>query len=72
MIRQKLMCTADLTMVTYDWVPGLAEPRPNLSTMHQCVDYERILAWSEKHNAHVLASHVVKFGGATELPEDPL
>ncbi|KAF9220030.1 hypothetical protein BS17DRAFT_358952 [Gyrodon lividus] len=69
-IRQKLMCTADLTMVTYDWVQGLADPYPNLSTVHQCVDYEKIIGWSDQYNAHVLASHVVKFGDATEIPED--
>ena len=66
------MCTSDLTMVTYDWIPGLDRPQPNLSATHQCVDYERILDWSAQHNAHVLASHVVKFGDATELPEPPM
>jgi hypothetical protein len=66
------MCTSDLTMITYDWVPGLNNPRANLNAVHQCVDYERILDWSDKHNAHVLSKHVVKFGDATELLEHPM
>lgn len=59
-------------MISYDWVPGLDNPHPNLSATHQCVNYEQILDWSTKHNAHVLKNHVVKFGDATELLEDPM
>ncbi|KIJ65796.1 hypothetical protein HYDPIDRAFT_27029 [Hydnomerulius pinastri MD-312] len=71
LLRQKLMCTADLTMVTYDWVHGFADPQPNFSTVHQCVNFDKLLGWSKEHNAHVLKSHVVRFGNVTDLLEPP-
>jgi len=71
-VRQKLMCTSDLTMVTYDWVPGLDDPQPNLNAVHQCVDFERILDWSTKHDAHVADARVVRFGDEEDLVGEPM
>jgi hypothetical protein len=50
-IRQRLMCTADASIVTFRWVKGLSTPYPNFHTQHMCNDYEGLLRWGEGRKA---------------------
>ena len=50
-IRQRLMCTADASIVTFRWVKGLSTPYPNFHTGHMCADYEGLLKWGETRRA---------------------
>ncbi|KAG2028572.1 hypothetical protein BDR03DRAFT_822552, partial [Suillus americanus] len=46
MIRLNIICDADVTMITWDWVQGRDIPYPpNFNTRHQCRNYEKILDW---------------------------
>ncbi|KAG1741003.1 hypothetical protein EDB19DRAFT_1707304 [Suillus lakei] len=53
MIRQTIICNADATMVTWDWMQGHKIPCPNFNTCHQCREYEKILDWANKHAIHI-------------------
>ncbi|KAG1883827.1 hypothetical protein F4604DRAFT_1516758, partial [Suillus subluteus] len=52
MIRQNIMCNADVKMITWDWVQGLDTPYPNFNTRHQCRNFEKILDWAV-HAVHI-------------------
>ncbi|KAF2729980.1 hypothetical protein EJ04DRAFT_446079, partial [Polyplosphaeria fusca] len=43
MLRQKLMCDADATLITYNWLKGHYKPHPNFNVQHKCRDYNHIL-----------------------------
>ncbi|KAG2063638.1 hypothetical protein BDR04DRAFT_1111304, partial [Suillus decipiens] len=68
MIRQNIMCSADVTLLTWDWVEGHDIPYPNFNTLHQCRDYEKILDWSAKHAVHVPDSEVTRFEDTVDTP----
>lgn len=70
-LRQNLMCTGDVGLITYDWVAGFSAPYPNFNTQHKCRDFERILTWNEEHGLELLSSHVVRFGEEVDLQHTP-
>ncbi|CAI6333644.1 unnamed protein product [Periconia digitata] len=39
MLRQKLMCDADRTLITFKWVDGLERPQPDFDVLHKCRDF---------------------------------
>ena len=39
-IRQELMCRADVTLTTYEWLPELPIPWAKLSYDHECVNWD--------------------------------
>lgn len=43
MIRQQLMCAADTSLITYNWLKNHYYPHPNFNVEHQCRDYDRLL-----------------------------
>ena len=55
-------------MVTYDWVRGWKVPLPDLNTVHQCRNFEKLLEWQDSHAVHIPRSHVVMLEGQVELP----
>ncbi|TGO57341.1 hypothetical protein BOTNAR_0203g00170 [Botryotinia narcissicola] len=42
MLRQKLMCDADVHLVTYNWLKGHDVPHPNFNTARQCRSFEAV------------------------------
>ncbi|KAF1968281.1 hypothetical protein BU23DRAFT_480704, partial [Bimuria novae-zelandiae CBS 107.79] len=50
-IRQRLICTADTSIVTFRWVKGISGAYPNFHTGHVCVDYEGLLGWVGERKA---------------------
>lgn len=52
-LRQQLMCTADIGVVPFAWVvkEGTDEPNilPDFSTPHRCRDYNAIREWGRSH-----------------------
>ncbi|KAI1074525.1 hypothetical protein F5B20DRAFT_432849 [Whalleya microplaca] len=53
MLRQVLMCQADVGIVTYNWVEGWADAYPDFSTQHKCRKFDRIVAWADQHSTPV-------------------
>jgi hypothetical protein len=68
MIRQNIMCNADVTMITWDWVEGHDIPYPNFNTRHQCRNYEKILDWADTHAVHIDESEVTRLPDTINLP----
>ncbi|PYH83790.1 hypothetical protein BO82DRAFT_400190 [Aspergillus uvarum CBS 121591] len=50
-LRQKLMCDADASIVTYAWGNDTESYEADFSVLHQCRNYETLLDWSRKHSA---------------------
>ncbi|KAH8888154.1 hypothetical protein GQ53DRAFT_826711 [Thozetella sp. PMI_491] len=49
-LRQYIMCNADLTLMTYDWIPNFPRPWPNFKSVHQCANWQAIEDWAWAHN----------------------
>ncbi|KAG0698833.1 hypothetical protein DFH29DRAFT_1002457 [Suillus ampliporus] len=68
MIRQNIMCNAEVMIITWDWVERHKTPYPNFNTRHQCRNYEKILEWAGKHAVHIDKSDVTRLEDTVELP----
>jgi len=47
-LRQQLMCTADVGLVSFVWVKSQNGPVADLSTKHRCRDFEAIRDWASE------------------------
>ncbi|KAH7904333.1 hypothetical protein BJ138DRAFT_1166726 [Hygrophoropsis aurantiaca] len=68
MLRQNVMCSADVTMITWDWVKDHTSPYPNFNNRHQCRNFEKILDWTTEHAVHIPKSEVTRFEDTVDLP----
>ncbi|KAG1768902.1 hypothetical protein EV702DRAFT_979146, partial [Suillus placidus] len=68
MIRQSIMCNADVTMITWYWVQGHTVPYPNFNTRHRCRNFEKIIDWSVEHAIHIDESEVTRLKDTVDLP----
>lgn len=50
-LRQKLMCDADASLITYNWIKNHYAPKPNFNVQHQCRNYNHILDTARKFKA---------------------
>ncbi|KJA17777.1 hypothetical protein HYPSUDRAFT_45945 [Hypholoma sublateritium FD-334 SS-4] len=68
-LRQVLMCNPDTTMITFDWVRGFSTPYPDFNTEHQCMNYDKLLAWQDANGIpdSIRASHIVRLEGEVDL-----
>lgn len=71
MLRQRLMCTADVGLVTGVWVESYGEPYPDFSTQHQCRDLGKIQEWAKDHELNVSMEEIVAARGPVSLHEPP-
>ncbi|KAJ8586434.1 hypothetical protein M405DRAFT_795536 [Rhizopogon salebrosus TDB-379] len=67
-IRQNIMCNADVTMVTWNWVENHKHPYPNFNTRHQCRNFEKILDWAVDHAIHINKFEVTRFEDTVDIP----
>ncbi|KAK3380986.1 hypothetical protein B0H63DRAFT_523720 [Podospora didyma] len=44
-LRQYIICNADSTAVTHDWVEGLSQPAPNQGNPRLCANWEAHFQW---------------------------
>lgn len=51
-LRQILMCSADMHLITYDWVDGWDYPWPDFSTNQFCRDYKSVHEWEKARVAN--------------------
>ncbi|KJA15269.1 hypothetical protein HYPSUDRAFT_149341 [Hypholoma sublateritium FD-334 SS-4] len=70
-LRQVLMCSADVGMITYEWVRGFSSPYPNFNTRHQCRDFEKIISWGMANGVDIPISQVVRLDGEKDLHHGP-
>lgn len=45
-LRQTIMCKADFSLLTYDWIPNYRKPWPNFKMDHECVDWKAFDDWA--------------------------
>ncbi|CCM06778.1 uncharacterized protein FIBRA_09077 [Fibroporia radiculosa] len=67
MLRQNLMCHADIALITYDWVAGFPKPFPDFSTVHQCRDFGKIQQWERENRVRVSLGRIQAARGEGEL-----
>ncbi|KAF2262555.1 hypothetical protein CC78DRAFT_606068 [Lojkania enalia] len=49
MLRQKLMCDADATLITYNWIKDHYAPHPNFNVQHKCRNYDDLIQVAAEH-----------------------
>ncbi|KAJ5714083.1 uncharacterized protein N7483_011264 [Penicillium malachiteum] len=49
-LRQYVMCNADLSINTFDWIPNYPKPWPNFEVVHKCANWESIEGWVLSHS----------------------
>ena len=59
-LRQQLMCSADIGLVGYNWVKGKAYPVSDFNMIHRCRDFEAVRAWKIEHEISVLSPNALK------------
>lgn len=47
MLRQVIMCNADMHAITYNWVDHTTEPWLDFSINRQCRDYDKVVQWMD-------------------------
>ena len=73
LLRQKLMCDADVGVLTYYWDEKVSTPRANFNTQHKCRDFEAVLGWSHKNAAKdPLGGKLTKTQGVVQYTAPPL
>ncbi|KAJ5772117.1 hypothetical protein N7520_002646 [Penicillium odoratum] len=75
MIRQSLMCTADLGLMTYNFVEFRAEAWPDFNTLHKCRDFDKVHDWMYERALHkpktADTNFITKTAGSFVLPTPP-
>ena len=49
-LRMAIMCNADISLQTFDWVDNSPRPLANFKTEHECLDFEALDSWAEDHS----------------------
>jgi len=71
-LREKLLCNADVGVITYNWVKHHSQPVPNFNTNHKCRNFDAISAWQKKNQAPVpYKGKVTRTPDAVDLDEIP-
>ncbi|KZT69700.1 hypothetical protein DAEQUDRAFT_785292 [Daedalea quercina L-15889] len=70
MLRQVLMCNADVGLITFDWVAGFEVPFPNFNTLHKCRDVEKVYEWYDTHANDLPMDHSVRVGDVVDMTAD--
>jgi hypothetical protein len=45
-VRLAIMCKADYSLITYDWLPTFPRPWGNWAIEEECIDWEKLDAWA--------------------------
>jgi len=64
LLRQVLMCKADMGIIGLRWIEGMSNPVPDFSTRHKCLNYEQMIDWAE-------ANPMVEFPKGFRLAPSP-
>lgn len=66
LLRQKLMCDADVGLIPMFWVKHHDHPWPDFSTTHKCRNFDATWQWVKSHGVQVPEGYVL------ERPNDAL
>ncbi|KAH9828729.1 uncharacterized protein C8Q71DRAFT_792669 [Rhodofomes roseus] len=69
LLRQSLMCTADVGLITFNWVGNHRTPWPDFSTQHRCRNFDKIVDWNQAHSVLIYGPSLTRTEGVVDLPE---
>jgi hypothetical protein len=52
-LRLSLMCKADNSLITYDWLPNFPHPWARWEIEKECVDWEKLDSWAAQRSFSV-------------------
>lgn len=52
LLRQSVMCSSDITPITYAWYPKYQKVLPTMGITHTCRDFDAIRDWAKEHQTH--------------------
>ncbi|PQE26945.1 tat pathway signal sequence protein [Rutstroemia sp. NJR-2017a BVV2] len=70
-IRQSLMCSGDLSILTYNWVKGERMPKPNFKTVHACQNWDHMVGWARENSVEHLIQYIRRPKEGLELIHVP-
>ena len=44
-LRENIMCNADVGVISHEWVKGIPDPFANFNTWHKCRDISSVEEW---------------------------
>ncbi|OKL63125.1 hypothetical protein UA08_01259 [Talaromyces atroroseus] len=50
MLRNAVMCSGDVSVITYNWKPGHEAPKANFKSVHSCQKWDKLEEWRTMHN----------------------
>ncbi|GAW19417.1 hypothetical protein ANO14919_089040 [Xylariales sp. No.14919] len=59
MLKEAVMCQGDPMLVTMKWSKDGARPIGNLTSPHECVNWDRLMEWVEPHSVDVFEDGVL-------------
>ncbi|KAK0510644.1 hypothetical protein JMJ35_007076 [Cladonia borealis] len=69
-IRQSLMCSVSVDLITSNWVETQKSPYPDFNVAHQCRDFDAIMQWAQEQQAD--AQYLERLADIREPPPDAL
>ncbi|KAI0879014.1 hypothetical protein GGS24DRAFT_276867 [Hypoxylon argillaceum] len=74
MLRQVIMCSADLHIITYDWVDHVDYPWPDFSINRQCRNWDDVMEWVRQRKVMTSAAHgiLTRPDGVATRPVEPV
>ena len=54
------MCKADVTLLTYQWIPQFHRPWPDFEIKHECVNWDSIHEWATDHSFNGFDDDLIK------------
>ncbi|KAI0432185.1 hypothetical protein F5Y09DRAFT_166537 [Xylaria sp. FL1042] len=58
-IRQSIMCRADMSPMTFDWTLKSRVPEANFDTDHECINWNKVEAWLEERRVDIYAPGIL-------------
>lgn len=52
-IRQSIMCRADLSPMTFFWTPNSRVPETDFNTPHECVNWDGVQEWFNERRVDI-------------------
>lgn len=53
-VQQNIMCHADLSVITHNWVETQRHPWPDFNVRHQCRDFDAVWKWHDENQVEAV------------------
>jgi len=72
MLRDRIMCTGDAELVTYQWMETQTAPYPDFSIQKKCRDSETLIKWRQDNALRDLLPKAVMFTKPDDIVPEPM